>query len=156
MIVGIHSHLLHIWAPMCLYITSSTCTVTFFIKGPILTLGRWSSQYCLLLWTKIDFSLASKKRSCAWALIDHFQCAPHSIKKKTLRKPEAAKTGLSAEPHPTNAFNSCQASEEQTVLVCLFVCFLKYIFTGRTAFHHQLSSDSYQYLLACSGFISPL
>lgn len=82
---------------MCLYIKSSAFLVISFIKVSILTLGKWSSCYCLLLWTQIDFSLASMKRSCAWALIDHFQCARHNDKRKTLRKPETAKQGQSAE-----------------------------------------------------------
>lgn len=85
------------WVPMCLYIKSSAFLVISFIKESILTLGKWSSCYCLLLQTQIDFSLASMKRSCVWALIDHFQCAPHSDIRKTLRKPETAKGGQSAE-----------------------------------------------------------
>lgn len=84
------------WAPMCLYIKSSAFLVISFIKESILTLGKWSSCYCLLLQTQIDFSLASMERSCAWALIDHFQCAPHSDMRKTLRKAETAKGGQSA------------------------------------------------------------
>lgn len=86
-----------IWAPMCLFIRSSACTVICFAREHILTPGRRSSYYCLLLRTQIDFSLASMKRSRAWTLIDHLQHALHSDKRKTLRKPETAKPGLSAE-----------------------------------------------------------
>jgi len=91
-----HSHLSHMSTYVLMHQELSFhCHLLY--HGTHLTLRRWSSYHCLLLRTQIDFSLASTKRSCAWALIDHFQRAVRSYKRKTLRKPEASKPGLSAE-----------------------------------------------------------